>query len=367
MTTHVDVALAGRSYEILIGKGLLAQAGGEIRTRFGARKLIVVTDETVASLHLASLTQSLTAAALDFGVVTVPAGEQSKNLHRFPEFCEELLSFAPERGTMLVALGGGVVGDLTGFAAASLLRGLDFVQIPTTLLAQIDSSVGGKTGVNTRQGKNLVGAFHQPRLVLADLGSLESLPVRELRAGYAEMVKYGALGDADFFTWLEGNGAAVLALDPTALEYAVAHCCRMKAEIVGEDEREQGRRALLNLGHTFGHALEAETGFSDRLLHGESVALGMVLAAELSARLGRTPTQDTARIKALLAVSGLPVAIAALGPLSADSLIAHMGHDKKVTGGKITFILLEGLGRAVPVRDVGNAHLQEVLRDSGAV
>lgn len=366
MTTRVAVALANRSYEILIGPGLIETAGAEIRTRFGARKLIIVTDETVARLHLPALEASLRDAALDFGVVTVAAGEQSKDLHRFPDFCERLLDFAPERGAMLVALGGGVVGDLTGFAAASLLRGVDFIQIPTTLLAQIDSSVGGKTGVNTRQGKNLIGAFHQPRLVLADLTSLATLSPRELRAGYAEMIKYGALGDGDFFTWLEAHGAAVLALDPGDLEAAVAHCCRMKAEIVGEDEREAGRRALLNFGHTFGHALEAETGFGDTLLHGESVAIGMVLAADLSARLGRLDAGDAARVAALVRAAGCPSEIGPLGVLPADRLIAHMGHDKKVEGGRITFILLDAIGHAITTRDVSVDDLRAVLTAHGA-
>jgi 3-dehydroquinate synthase len=366
MTTTVAVSLANRSYDIVIGPDLIAQAGAEIRARFGARKLIIITDESVARFHLPALEASLRQAGLEFGVVTVPAGEQSKDLHRFPELCERLLDFAPERGVMLVALGGGVVGDLTGFAAASLLRGVDFVQIPTTLLAQIDSSVGGKTGVNTRQGKNLIGAFHQPRLVLADLSALATLPARELRAGYAEMIKYGVLGDGEFFTWLESHGAAVLRLDADELEHAVAHCCRMKAEIVAEDEREAGRRALLNLGHTFGHALEAETGFGETLLHGESVAIGMALAADLSARLGRITRTDADRIARLIAASGCPVEIGPLGTLPADRLIAHMGHDKKVEAGRITFVVIDAIGRAVTTRDVAMADVRAVLKARGA-
>ena len=367
MTTTVAVSLAKRSYEIVIGPDLIESAGAEIKARLGARRLIVITDETVARFHLPALEASLRAAGLEFGVVTVPAGEQSKDLHRFPALCERLLDFSPERGVMLVALGGGVVGDLTGFAAACLLRGVDFIQIPTTLLAQIDSSVGGKTGVNTRQGKNLIGAFHQPRLVLADLAALATLPARELRAGYAEMIKYGVLGDADFFTWLEAHGVNVLRLDPPELEAAVARCCRMKAEIVGEDEREAGRRALLNLGHTFGHALEAETGFGDALLHGESVAIGMALAADLSARHGRITPADAARIAALISTSVCPIDIARLGTIPADRLIAHMGHDKKVEGGRITFILIEAIGRAIATRDVSVDDLRAVLRARGAV
>jgi 3-dehydroquinate synthase len=367
MTTTVAVALANRSYEIVIGSGLLEETGTQVRTRFGARPLIVLSDETVAGLYLPRLEAALRHAGLRWGVVTVPAGEASKDLHRFPELCERLLDFAPERKALLVALGGGVVGDLAGFAAATLLRGVDFIQIPTTLLAQIDSSVGGKTGVNTRQGKNLIGAFHQPRLVLADLATLDTLPDRELHAGYAEMIKYGALGDAEFFAWLEQHGAAVLAREPAALEQAVAHCCRMKAVIVAEDERETGRRALLNLGHTFGHALEAETGFGDRLLHGESVAIGLVLAASLSARLGRCTDAEAERVAALVARAGCPSDLRALGSLSAERLLAHMGHDKKVEDGRITFILLDRIGHAVPVRGVAPAAVLAVLRDFGAV
>ncbi len=366
MTTTVAVELADRSYEILVGPGLLATAGAEIRARLGARRLIIVTDETVARFHLPALEASLRNAGLEFAVVSVAAGEQSKDLHRFPDLCERLLDLAPERSTVLVALGGGVVGDLTGFAAASLLRGVDFIQIPTTLLAQIDSSVGGKTGVNARQGKNLIGAFYQPRLVLADLSTLASLPPRELLAGYAEMIKYGVLGDAGFFAWLEAHGQAVLGLAPRELEAAVAQCCRMKAEIVGADEREAGRRALLNLGHTFGHALEAETGFGDALLHGEAVAIGIVLAADLSARLGRISPADAARVAALVEISGCPSEIGSLGALSADRLIVHMGHDKKVEGGRITFILLDAIGRAIATRDVTTADLRAVLQGRGA-
>ncbi|HTH98983.1 MAG TPA: 3-dehydroquinate synthase [Stellaceae bacterium] len=365
---RVAVDIAGRGYDILVGPGLIERAGAEIRERFGARRLVVVTDENLARCHLPALQASLDAAGLRHDTVVLPAGEKTKDIHRFPDFLEKLLDFGLERKSMLVALGGGVIGDLTGFAAASLLRGMDFVQIPTSLLAQIDSSVGGKTGVNTRQGKNLVGAFHQPRLVLADLGALRTLPPREFRAGYAEMVKYGLLGDAEFFAHLERLRGLETA-DRPVLAAAIAHCCRMKAEIVAEDEREAGRRALLNLGHTFGHALEAETGFGDGLLHGESVAIGMVMAANLSVKLGRSASGDLARIWAHLTETGLPVSLDGLpgAPFTIDRLMAHMGHDKKVVDGKVAFIVMNGIGRAELVKDVTPETVRSVLAEFGAI
>jgi 3-dehydroquinate synthase len=315
----------------------------------------------VAGLHLAGLQKAL--SGFEVATVTVPAGEASKDVARFPALLERILALGIDRRTVLVAFGGGVIGDLCGFAAATLLRGLDFVQIPTTLLAQIDSSVGGKTGVNTAQGKNLVGAFHQPVLVLADLDLLATLPRRELLAGYAEMAKYGLIADAGFFARLEANAGRLLELDRALLAEAVATCCRMKAEIVAEDEREAGRRALLNLGHTFGHALEAETGFGDRLLHGEGVALGMALAADLSVRLGRLPAGEAARVRRHLASVGLPVTLAAigLGPGDADRLVAHMAHDKKTRDGNLTFIVLDAIGRAAVLDGVDPELVREVL------
>jgi 3-dehydroquinate synthase len=368
----VDLASASgaaRSYDILIGGGLLAEAGPRIREMLGRRRLIILSDENVAAHHLAPLEASLEAAGLPAERIVLPPGEQSKDLHRFPELAERLLSLGIERGTALVALGGGVIGDLTGFAAASLLRGLDFVQIPTSLLAQIDSSVGGKTGVNARHGKNLVGAFHQPRLVLADLDVLKTLPRREWLSGYAEMVKYGLLGDAGFFEQLDREGERLLAGDAALLGAAVAHCCQMKADIVAEDEREAGRRALLNLGHTFGHALEAETGFGPALLHGEGVGIGMVLAADLSARLGRLEADAVGRIERHLAGLGLRTRIDQVegGPFPADRLIGHMAHDKKVAEGRITFILMDAIGRAVAARDVPAETVRATLLASGAV
>ena len=363
MTETIRVELAGRAYDILIGSGLIEAAGPHIARRLGQRRLVVLTDETVAALHLPALAAALEAAGLRFDTLTVPAGEASKDIARFPALMERLLALGIDRRSVIVALGGGVVGDLAGFAAASALRGIDFVQIPTTLLAQIDSSVGGKTGVNTAQGKNLVGAFHQPSLVLADLDLLRTLPRRELLSGYAEMVKYGLIGDRSFFEHLEANAPSLLALDGGVLGPAVALCCRMKAAIVSQDEREAGQRALLNLGHTFGHALEAETGFGDRLLHGEGVALGTVMAASLSARLGRLDARDSARIRRHFEQAGLPVTLRAtgLGPEYAARLIAHMAHDKKTAEGRLTFIVLDAIGRASVFKDVDPAQVEAVL------
>jgi len=368
LTERLTVELAGRSYDILIGSGLLGRAGTLLREAVGTRRLVIVTDENVARHHLATLQAGLDAASFRHSTIIVPPGEATKDLRRFPDFAERLLDERLDRGTLLVAFGGGVVGDLAGFAAATLLRGLDFVQIPTTLLAQIDSSVGGKTGVDTRQGKNLVGAFHQPRLVLADLDTLATLPRRDLLAGYGELAKYGLLGDADFFAHLEETARHILALDPAPLAAAVLACCRMKAEIVAEDEREAGRRALLNLGHTFGHALEAETGYGDALLHGEAVSIGMVLAAELSVALGRLAPASAARICRHLEAAGLPTAMAQIpgAPFEARRLTHHMALDKKAADGKLTFILLDAIGRSAVERGVPVETVEQVLRAAGA-
>jgi 3-dehydroquinate synthase len=293
----------------------------------------------------------------------MPPGEDSKSFAGLAELSSELLDTGVDRGGLIVALGGGVIGDLTGFAAGILKRGVAFAQIPTTLLAQVDSSVGGKTAINAAQGKNLLGLFHQPRIVIADTALLATLPRRELLAGYAEVVKYGALGDANFFAWLEQNGAKALAGDKTALIHMVAHSCRMKAAIVARDEREAGERALLNLGHTFGHALEAATGFSQRLIHGEGVAIGMALAFQLSVRLGLCPKDDSDRLARHLKAAGLPASIGDIaGPRPAtDVLLAAMGHDKKVKDGKLTFILVRGLGHAFVTSDVPLDAVKDVL------
>jgi 3-dehydroquinate synthase len=293
----------------------------------------------------------------------LPPGEETKDLDHFGRLAEEILAFGIERGTMLVALGGGVVGDVTGFAAATLLRGIDFVQIPTTLLAQVDSSVGGKTGINTRFGKNLIGAFYQPRLVLADTTTLSTLPRREVLAGYAEIVKYGLIRDAGFFAWLETEGGAVCDLVPAALRRAVMTSCAMKAEIVAGDEREEGDRALLNFGHTFGHALETETGFSSRLLHGEAVGLGMVLAFDFAARLGLVSAEASERARRHLDEMGLPTQLSAIGlaGVPADRLLTHMSKDKKVRDGRITLILPRRIGEAFVMKDAPRDALRDFL------
>jgi 3-dehydroquinate synthase len=357
------VELGDRAYDILVGPGLIAGAGAAMRPLMRRHQAIVVTDETVAGAHLAPLRDSLAAAGIAHQVIVLPPGEGTKDLAHFGRLVADVLACGIERGTMLVALGGGVVGDIAGFAAATLLRGIDFVQIPTTLLAQVDSSVGGKTAINTAAGKNLLGAFYQPRLVLADTGALATLPAREVRAGYAEVVKYGLIADVDFFDWLDGEGDKVCDLEPSALTRAVMTSCRMKAEIVAGDERETGdARALLNFGHTFGHALEAETGFGSALLHGEAVALGMVLAFDFAVRLGIASGQDAIRVRRHIAARGLPTELGALGLAGkADRLLAHMGKDKKVRDGRITLILPRRIGDAFVVRDAGADELHEFL------
>jgi 3-dehydroquinate synthase len=360
----VAVDLGARSYEIRIAAGLIGEAGEALSPLAAARRPVVITDETVDALHGPALMASLTRAGLEPLWLAVPAGEASKDAATLEDLVERMLAFGLDRATPVVAFGGGVVGDLAGFAAAVALRGIPFVQIPTTLLAQVDSAVGGKTGINSRHGKNLIGAFHQPRLVLADIAALDTLPRRQLLAGYAEVVKYGAIDRPEFFAWLEANGATLLAGDMQARARAVRVCCEAKAAIVAEDEREAGRRALLNLGHTFGHALEAATGFGDRLLHGEAVAVGMVLAFTLSARLGICPPADAERLRRHLAAVGLPTAPPpgiAGGPAE---LLAHMARDKKVSAGRMTFILAEGLGRAFVARDVDPGAVAALLEDA---
>jgi 3-dehydroquinate synthase len=362
-TERLRVALGARTYDIVVGPGLIEQAGSEILPLMRRRQAVIVTDETVAPHYLAPLRDSLAAAAIAHHTVLLPPGEETKDLGHFGRLAEEILACGIERGTMLVALGGGVVGDVTGFAAATLLRGIDFVQIPTTLLAQVDSSVGGKTGINTRLGKNLIGAFYQPRLVLADTATLATLPRRELLAGYAETVKYGLIRDPEFFAWCERQGNALCALEPGPLRHAVVTSCAMKAAIVAVDEREEGDRALLNFGHTFGHALEAETGFSSRLLHGEAVALGMMLAFDFAARLGLAPTAEGDRVRRHFAATGLPTGLAAVGlsGIPAERLLAHMGRDKKVRDGRIALILPRRIGDAFIMKDAPVDELRDFL------
>jgi 3-dehydroquinate synthase len=344
----LSVDLGKRSYEILIGRGLIAEAGQRMLPLLKQKRVVAVTDSNVARHHLESLERSVRAAGIAIDSIVLEAGEQTKSFAGLENLLSQLLELGIERRTTLVALGGGVIGDLTGFAAAVALRGIDFVQIPTTLLAQVDSSVGGKTGIDTPQGKNLVGAFHQPRLVLADTATLDTLPRRQMLAGYAEVAKYGLIDEPAFFSWLEGNGVDVIERADGPLRHAVLESCRNKARVVAADEREQDARALLNLGHTFGHALEAECGYTDELLHGEAVAIGMVMAFDLSARLGLCSLEDAARVQRHLASVGLPTSPNWIDGRSwqAERLIRHMSRDKKVQDGRIAFVLAKGIGKA---------------------
>ncbi|MCQ0971858.1 3-dehydroquinate synthase [Paracoccus sp. TK19116] len=364
-TSTVHVALGERAYDVRIGRGLLARAGSEIAPMLRRKRVAILTDETVASYHLRPLQDAFAAEGIASEALALPAGEATKGWPQLTRAVEWLLEQRIERSDIVVALGGGVIGDLAGFAAAILRRGVRFVQIPTTLLAQVDSSVGGKTGINSPHGKNLIGAFHQPSLVLADIDVLSTLPDRDFRAGYGEVMKYGLLGDASFFGWLEANGPR-LRDDPQALQHAVAHSVAMKARIVERDETEQGERAHLNLGHTFGHALEAATGYSDRLLHGEGVAIGCALAFDLSARMGLCPQEDPTRVAAHLAAMGMPARLADIpGDLPDNrALIALMGQDKKVVDGRLRFVLARRIGEAFVNDDVALDSLDQVLSEA---
>ncbi len=343
----VRVNLAERSYDIVIGRGVIDEAGARIAKIRPNVSAVIVTDENVGKLHLDRLEKSLSGAGIRPSMTLIPPGEGSKSYAMIERVTDAILSARIERGDLVIALGGGVVGDLAGFAAAIARRGVDFVQIPTSLLAQVDSSVGGKTGINSPHGKNLVGVFHQPILVLADTGLLDTLPERQFRAGYSEVVKYGLINDAAFFEWLEQNWKEIFSGGNARIE-AIAKSCQSKADIVGRDERESSERALLNLGHTFGHALEAATGFSDRLLHGEGIAIGLVLAFQLSVRMGLCPAADAARVEAHLAKAGSLTKLSQIpGKLpDADGLIDLMGQDKKVRRGSLVFILTRGIGKA---------------------
>lgn len=361
----VHVPLGDRAYDVRIGAGLLARAGAEIAPLLTRPRLAIVTDANVAPLHLRMLQDALRAEGIASEALILPAGEATKNWDQLSACVEWLLESQVERRDVVVALGGGVIGDLVGFAAAILRRGVRFVQLPTTLLAQVDSSVGGKTGINSVRGKNLIGAFHQPSLVLADIDVLDTLSDRDFLAGYGEVAKYGLLGDADFFEWLEEN-APSLRRDPELRQQAVAHSVRMKAGIVTRDETEQGERALLNLGHTFGHALEAATGYSNRLLHGEGVAIGCALAFDLSARMGICAQEAPSRVLAHLRQMGMPARLSEIaGDLpDDDELIRLMGQDKKVVDGRLRFVLAHGIGAAFVSDAVERDALAEVLRDA---
>ena len=359
----VNVPLGDRAYDVLIGPGLLQRAGELIGERLGKARCAIVTDANVAKLHLDTIAAALSADGRLAGSITLPPGESTKSFRELAPLCERLLELGIERGDLVVALGGGVIGDLAGFAAAILRRGVRFVQVPTSLLAQVDSSVGGKTGIDTPQGKNLIGAFHQPGLVLADTDTLRTLPLRELRAGYAEVAKYGLLGDAPFFAWLEKNHPAVFALEDEPLTHAVETSVKAKAGIVGRDETEQGERALLNLGHTFGHAFEAWCGYSDRLLHGEAISIGMAIAFRFSAARGDCSAADAERAAAHFAAVGLPTGIDEIpgDKPGLDAMMKLMAQDKKVRQGKLTFILARGIGEAYIAHDVPDAEVRAFL------
>ncbi len=359
----VRVELGPRSYDILVGPHLLGAAGHLIEPVLQQKRAFIVTDETVAQHHLDALRAALREAGIAFQISVVAPGEGSKSFEALESVIDDMLGTRIERRSAVIAFGGGVIGDLAGFAASAVLRGVDLVQLPTTLLAQVDSSVGGKTGINTPRGKNLVGSFHQPRLVLADTTVLDTLSRRELLAGYAEVVKYGLIGDAGFFGWLEENGANVIAGDHAPRRHAVLTTCAAKAAIVAADELETGQRQLLNLGHTFAHALEAEFGYRSELLHGEAVSVGMVLAFALSARLGYGSEAETERVKRHLAEVGLPVGLSGLDAKRLDParLMDHMRHDKKVRDGTVAFVLARGIGRAFVAPNVPEAAVIELL------
>ena len=366
---RLAVVLSSARYDVVIGDGLLARAGALLTPVLPQKRVVVVSDANVARLHMPALLASLDATGFTTSTVIVPAGEASKNMDTWQSVVDQLLEARVERRTAVIALGGGVVGDLAGFAAAVTLRGLPFVQIPTTLLSQVDSSVGGKTGVNTKHGKNLAGAFYQPRIVLADTGALATLPPRELRAGYAEIVKAGLIGDPDFFDWCEHHGRAVVSGDRNVQAEAIERACAFKAAVVGDDEREEkpnDGRALLNLGHTFGHALEAEYGYDGGLLHGEGVAIGLGLAFRLSEKLGHCSRQDVDRVLSHAASVGMAADLRSLNRrFSAGRLIGHMRRDKKMRDGALHFVLTRGIGRAFTSSDVPAEAVTELLREEG--
>ncbi len=365
MPETLKVELGARGYDIVVGERLLADAGKHCAGALKGRRVIIVSDEQVARLYLHRLTGALEDEKIQYRAVIVKPGEGTKSLASFSELMESLLEQNPDRRTVLIALGGGVVGDLTGFAASVLLRGVDFIQMPTTLLSQVDSSVGGKTGINSKQGKNLIGSFHQPILVLADVSTLATLPARERKSGYAEIIKYGFIDRPEFFAWLEQYGAKLLAGDAAATAYAVVESCKAKAAIVAADEKEANVRALLNFGHTFGHALEAETGFSDTLLHGEAVAIGMALAFRASVMMGLCPKADLERVLAHYKAVGLPSS-----PLDIrkdwdiDRLMAHFAHDKKAESGKLTFVLAKGIGKTFVAKDTAASDIRKTLEET---
>ena len=367
MSTRIPVSGAGfRPYEVVVGRGLLGGLG-EAVAPLARGRTVVVTDETVAALHGPAALSSLEAAGVRARLLTAPPGESSKSFAELERVLDRLGAFGLDRSDLIVALGGGVVGDLAGLAAALYMRGIDFVQVPTTLLAQVDSSVGGKTAIDTPRGKNLVGAFHQPRLVVADVDLLATLPARQIRSGWAEVLKHGLICDAAFFDWLAGEGAAGATGEPAALERAVVRSVQIKSRLVGEDEREAGRRALLNLGHTFGHALEAELAFDEtRLTHGEAVALGCALAFRFSARQGLCTDVEAERVAGTIAAAGLPTRLEQAGDFRVGPLLKRMAGDKKAEGGQLTLVLARGVGEAFVQKGVDRRAVVDFLREEGA-
>jgi len=358
----VDLPASDRGYDIVVGESILSEAGSMIHLRLGLRRCVVVTDSNVADIYLKRLEAILAASGLSLlPSIIVPAGEASKGMDSLQTMLNQLFERGADRQTVVIALGGGMIGDLAGLAASLFMRGLDLVQIPTSLLAQVDSSVGGKTGVNSSYGKNTIGTFYQPRLVLSDASTLDSLPVRQMRAGYAEVLKYGIICDAGFFEWCRKHGETLLRGDREAQIYAVSKSCEHKARIVAMDERETGDRALLNFGHTFAHAFETATGYGNRLLHGEAVAIGMLLAMRLSAGLGICPPDDAALVEGHLRETGLPVSPPAFD-YDIDMLMELMGHDKKTKNGKFTFVLARGIGHAFVSREINPSPVRSLLQ-----
>jgi len=368
MPQKITVTLKDHHYDIHVEDGLLDQAGDYIAPLLCRPRTVIITDENVARHQLPRLEKSLAQANIAFDNIILPAGESTKSFARLDHLLDQLLALRLERRDKIIAFGGGVIGDLAGFAASIYQRGIDFIQIPTSLLSQVDSSVGGKTGINTPRGKNMVGSFHQPCLVLTDVSTLDSLPKRQLLAGYAEVVKYGLIGDRAFFNWLEENGQKIIGGDHQAQTDAILTCCRAKAHVVAEDEKETGARALLNLGHTFGHALEAEAGYSDSLFHGEAVAIGMVMAFDLSVKMGLCPPADAARVKQHLAQIALPTRISKSGhpvsqlEMTAERLFNHTLHDKKISGGQITFVLTSGIGDAFLSNKINPEDVKQIFQ-----
>lgn len=364
MPETLSLDLSHHRYDIVVGERLLTEAGKRIKPLIKRPHVIIISDETVAKFYLHRLANSLEEAGIQYRSVIVPAGEATKSLAGFARLIEQILEQKPSRDTTLIALGGGMVGDLTGFAASVLLRGVNFIQVPTTLLAQVDSSVGGKTGINSAFGKNLIGSFHQPMLVLSDVCTLLSLPKRELLAGYAEVLKYALINDPAFFEWLDANAAKMLEGDTALQTEAIIRCCKAKAAIVEADEKEKNVRALLNLGHTFGHALEAEAGYGDELMHGESVAIGMMMALHTSVAMGLAPAAELQKLKAHYAKIGLPSSPKDIrGQWDAKAIMEHFTRDKKSASGELTFILMRGIGQAFVMHDVPPEAIRNTLTE----